>query len=116
VMLKDRRHPELRGSGIMYWRSGALLTPLFYRFQSAQHYYMERYKAMPMLGDQAYIQENVHPNLIATWPDGLTACINLDDETTCRAASLVYCSWIPKLPQLALEESWRGELVREHWR
>jgi hypothetical protein len=45
----------------------------------------------------------------------LHASLNTDDEATCRAAPLVYCSWIPKLPQLATEDSWRGEIVRGAW-
>jgi hypothetical protein len=115
MMLQDRRHEVLRGSGIMYWERPELLTHLYDRFASDPEHYMQKYSMMPWLGDQAYTQQRLNPNSIATFAPGTTACLNLDTEAQCREALVCYNSWVPKLPEMAEEDGWRGELVRSAW-
>jgi hypothetical protein len=115
VMLQDRRYEVLKGSGIMYWERPELLTHLYDRFAADPAHYMQQYSCMPWLGDQAFIQHHLNPNSIATFAPGTTACLNLDTEEHCKAALVAYNSWQPKLPEMAKETGWRGELVRSAW-
>jgi hypothetical protein len=115
MMLQDRRHEVLRGSGIMYWERPELLTHLYDRFASDPEHYMQKYSMMPWLGDQAYTQQHLNPNSIATFAPGTTACLNLDTEAQCREAPILYNSWQPKLAEMAREDGWRGDLVRAAW-
>ena len=116
VMLRDRRHSHILGSGIMYWHGeSTLLHALYERFALDPLYYMRKYRQMPNLGDQSFIVDTLDEGSIAAWPEGLFGCLNLDDEATCRASHAAYCNWIPKLAEMATEDSWRGEIVRGAW-
>ena len=116
VMLADRRHSDILGSGIMYWDGkNPVLHRLYERFALDPLYYQRKYRGMPDLGDQAFIVNSLHETDIGVWEEGLFGCLNLDDEATCRGAHACYNNWIPKLPEMATEDSWRGEIVRANW-
>jgi hypothetical protein len=117
LMLKDRRRPELTGSGLMFWKEPRLLDHLYATFAASPEMWMHRHRQMPKLGDQSFCVETMARagQRIGLLHESLHASLNTDDEATCRAAAIAVCSYQPKLPEMAREDGWRGELVRSAW-
>lgn len=118
VMLRDSRIPDVAGSGIMWIPRPWRWTRIFTRYIADPVGCRARFEGLPMIGDQALIQEEAQGEIVF-WqdflPEGFLAPLyQLDADRPGNQVHVAYGSHHPKPwelhPRSYLAREWRGDL------